>query len=184
MRTLYFCPVVSFFYLLLFFIPRLISAVADWMSPYFYTWCGLSANLECRSEMWCTRLAGNTGRKNDSKNRHLRTITQLSRTISSQLRHVSTIGKNLLSSNISSTCPYSMVNFGPLVAEIVSLVWGTPANFNGFHVLAALLHSTLLVGVSQTAALNRGHHLYSVGRPSRWALAHILVFILCYLLVY
>ena len=32
-----------------------------------------------------------------------------------------------------------MVNFGLLAAEIVSLVWGTPANFNGFHVLAALL---------------------------------------------
>jgi len=27
-----------------------------------------------------------------------------------------------------------------LVAEILSLVWGTPANFNGFRVLAALLH--------------------------------------------
>ena len=25
------------------------------------------------------------------------------------------------------------------------------------------------------AALNRGRHLYSAGRPSRWALAHILV---------
>jgi len=25
------------------------------------------------------------------------------------------------------------------------------------------------------AALNRGHHLYSAGQPSRWALAHILV---------
>ena len=81
--------------------------------------------------------------------------------------------KNLLSSNISPTCPYNMVNFGPLAAEIVSLVWGTPANFNGFRVLAALLHGTLLVGVSQTAALNRGRHLYSAGRPSRWALAHI-----------
>jgi len=33
-------------------------------------------------------------------------------------------------------------------AEIVSLVWGTPANFNGFQVLAALLHGTLVVGVS------------------------------------
>jgi len=33
------------------------------------TQCGLSANLECRSEMWCKRLAGNTGRKNDAKNR-------------------------------------------------------------------------------------------------------------------
>jgi len=58
--------------------------------------------------------------------------------------------KNLISSNISSACPHNMVNFGPLAAEIVSLVWGTPANFNGFRVLAALLHGTLVVGVSQT----------------------------------
>jgi len=49
-----------------------------------------------------------------------------------------------------------MVNFGPLAAEIVSLVWGTPGNFDGFRVLAALLHGTLVVGVSETAALNRG----------------------------
>ena len=63
-----------------------------------------------------------------------------------------------------------MVYFGPLAAEIVSLVWGTPGNFNGFRVLAALLHGTLVVDVSQTAALNRvtegatyfrqgGHHV-------------------------
>jgi len=48
-----------------------------------------------------------------------------------------------------------MVNFGPLAAEIGSGVWGTTANFNGFHVLAALLHGTLywasakLCGVEQ-----------------------------------
>jgi len=40
-----------------------------------------------------------------------------------------------------------MVNFGQLAAEIVSLVWGTPANYNGFRILAALLHGTLVVGV-------------------------------------
>ena len=38
-----------------------------------------------------------------------------------------------------------MVNFGPLAAEIISLVWGTPGNFNGFRVLSALLHGTLVV---------------------------------------
>jgi len=43
-----------------------------------------------------------------------------------------------------------MVNFGLLAAEIVLLVWGTPANFNRFRVLAALLHSTLVVGISET----------------------------------
>jgi len=58
--------------------------------------------------------------------------------------------KNLLSSNISSTCPHNMVNFGPLAAEVVSLVWGTRANFNRFRILAVLLHGTLVVGVSQT----------------------------------
>jgi len=56
----------------------------------------------------------------------------------------------MLNSNISPTCHHSMVNFGPLVAEIGLLVWGTPGNFNGFRVLAALLHSTLVVDVSQT----------------------------------
>ena len=66
-----------------------------------------------------------------------------------------------------------MVNFGLLAAEIVSLVWGTPPNFNEFRVLAALLHSSLVVGVSQTAAFNRGRHLCSAGWPSGWALAHI-----------
>ena len=60
--------------------------------PYFYTWSGLSANLECRSEMCCTRLAENTGRKKIVKNRHLGTIAQPCRAVSSQLRHVSTIG--------------------------------------------------------------------------------------------
>jgi len=43
-----------------------------------------------------------------------------------------------------------MVNFGPLAAEIGPAVWGTPANFNGFLVLAELLHGTVVVGVSQT----------------------------------
>ena len=32
-----------------------------------------------------------------------------------------------------------MANFSPLAAEIVSLVWGTPPNFNGFCVLPSSL---------------------------------------------
>ena len=58
--------------------------------------------------------------------------------------------RKLLNSNTSSTCPDNMVNFGLLMAEICWQVWGTPANFNGFRVFAALLHGTLVVGVSQT----------------------------------
>ena len=41
-----------------------------------------------------------------------------------------------------------MVNFGPLAAENDPVVWGTPANFNLFCVLTALLHGTLVLGVS------------------------------------
>jgi len=43
-----------------------------------------------------------------------------------------------------------MGNFSQLTANIGSGVWGTPANFNGFLVLAALLHGILVAGVSQT----------------------------------
>jgi len=43
-----------------------------------------------------------------------------------------------------------MANFGPPAAEIGAGVWGTPATFSGIRVLAALLHATLVVGVSET----------------------------------
>jgi len=61
-----------------------------------------------------------------------------------------------------------MVNFDQLAAEIDWGVWGTPENFNGFRVLAALLHGTLVVGGRQTAALNRGRQ-----RPSILGMAAI-----------
>ena len=97
-RPLYFCPVVSssssfffFFFFLAYSQPSQIGCL-----PYFHTWCGLSANLGCRSETCCLRLAENTGRKKVAKNRYLGTIAQLRRAISSHLRHLSTIGKKLV----------------------------------------------------------------------------------------
>ena len=44
----------------------------------------------------------------------------------------------------------TMVNFSLLAAEILSLVWGTPANFNGFRVLPSLLQRRRLPEVNQT----------------------------------
>jgi len=72
-----------------------------------------------------------------------------------------------------------MVNFGLLAAEIIWLVWGTPANFNGFRILAALLQGILVVGVSQT--LRRCTEGATCIRPGdhHSALAHILVVLLC-----
>jgi len=117
----------------------------------------------------------------DPKRCHLGTITQLCRAVSSQLRHISTIRKKLVkqqyvphmssehgelrpelvSWSLTSLFSTNMairdeVNFGPLTAGICWRVWGTPANFKGFRVFAALLHDILVVGVSHGATLNRG----------------------------
>ena len=93
----------------------------------------------------------------DPKNCHLGTIIQLCRAISSQLRHLATIGKKLVKQQylLHMFHMFHMVNFGPLAAEIVSLVWGPPANFNGFCVLAALLHSTPLLGVTKLCGVEQ-----------------------------
>jgi len=101
---------------------------------------GLSANLRRRSETCCTRLAENTGRKKVAKNRHLGTIPQLCRAISSQLRNVSIIGKKLLSSNMSSTWPHNTVNFGPYGYDRFTSL-GHPCKFQRLF-LATSLHGS------------------------------------------
>jgi len=58
--------------------------------------------------------------------------------------------KNLVNSNTSFTRPHNMANFGPLAAEIGSGVWGTPAYFNGFRVLASLLQRRRSPEANQT----------------------------------
>jgi len=115
---------------------------------YFCTWCGPIANLESRSEMCCTRLAVNAGRKKIAKNSpsgHHRTT--LSGDIFATEACIDN-RKNLLNSSVSPTCPHNMVNLGLLAAEICWRVWGIPANYNGFRVLAELLHGTLVVDAS------------------------------------
>jgi len=87
--------ILPLWFLLSFFLPYSQPSQIACL-PYFHTWCGISANLECRSEMCCTRLGENIGCKNYAKNPHLRTIAQLCRAISSQMRCVSTIRKKLV----------------------------------------------------------------------------------------
>jgi len=76
----------------------------------------------------------------------------------------------------------------PIAAAIVSLVWDAPTNFNGFRVLAALLHDTPVVGVSKTAKLygiehrappifGRAANTLGIG-PHYILVAHILVYYL------
>jgi len=126
--------------------------------------------------MCCTQLTGNTGHKNDAKNHHLCTTTQLCQAESSQLRHVSTIGKKLVKQQ------YLLH---------MSSQYGKVQPTNGWDRFGCLGHSSKFQRLSRFgsitarhsgsgrqpnfAALNRGCHLYSAGQPSRWALAHILV---------
>ena len=109
-RPLYFAAVVScssFFFFFLAYSQR--SEIG--CLPYFHIWCGLSANSECMSEMCCRLFAEECRMQKLRKKCCPRTTAQLCRAISSQLTHLSTIGKNLLNSNISSTCPRNMMNF-------------------------------------------------------------------------
>jgi len=168
-----FLPCGLFYLSLFFFLCSSFSLSRCRLDVYYTSTHGvalvqiLNAGLKCAA---CSslKIQESTGCKKSPKIRHLGTVAQLCRAISSQVRHISTIGKkNLLNSNIPPR-PYSMVNFVPLAAEIGSSDWSTPANFNGFHVLAVLLHGTVVVGVSQ--ALQRwtegatyfwqgGHHV-------------------------
>jgi len=111
---------------------------------YFHTWCGLSANSECRSEMCSTRFAN----IQDAKIRHLLAIAQLYLAVLSQLRHLSTIRKKL---GKQQYLFHKASQYGERrpTAEI-SWWWGTPANFNGFRVLVSLLHQRRSTEVNQT----------------------------------
>jgi len=92
------------------------------------------------SEMCGTRLAENAGPKKSPKIASWAPSHNFVGYIFAAKACIDHRKKNLLSSNMSCTCPHNMANFGPLAAEIDPVLWGTPANFNGFRVLAALLH--------------------------------------------
>ena len=77
-RAIIFLPCSFFLSIFYLFFPRLISAATDWMSTIHmstYTWPGPSVNLECRSEMCCSRLAANTGRKKSPSRHHRTTLS-------------------------------------------------------------------------------------------------------------
>jgi len=67
------------------------------------------------------------------------------------------------------------MNFGPLTAEIGSGVWGTPTISTSFASWQRYCTASSSGRQPNIAALNRGRYLCSAGRPSGWALAHILV---------
>jgi len=109
------------------------------------------------------------------KSRHLGTIAQLCRAISSQLRHVSTIGKKLVKQRYVLHMSPQYGELRPTNGCDPSGSLRHPCKFQRVSRLCSVTARHLVAGVSQTAALNRGRHLCLAGWPSRWALAHILV---------
>jgi len=80
----------------------------------------------------------------DAKIRHLHTIAQCCWVVSSQLRHILTIGK-LVKQQYLLHMSSLMVNFGPLTAEIGFMSVGHPSEFQrvsclGFVTAPALLN--------------------------------------------
>jgi len=124
---------------------------------FFFFFYLLFSTPNLRSESCCTRLAGNAGRKKSKKIAFWAPSHNFVGYIFATKARIDN-RKSLLNSNTSPTCPHNTVNFDPLAAEIGSLVWGTPANFNGFRVLAALLHGILVVGVRQRYLYSAGGH--------------------------
>jgi len=193
--------------------------------------------------MCCTQLAENTGRKQSAKIRHLRTVAEIYRAVSSQLRPMSTIGKKTIKQqyllhmflqyyelrptngwdllvslwhpskfqpvtrlasslqrrrspeanqtvhDVSPSPRYIIYTFSGALApwqnvagakftlrpkSCVLLYW------QRYCAARTQLVSAKLCGVVQGMELRnfrRGRYLYSAGRPSRWASAHILVVI-------
>jgi len=114
--------------------------------------------------MCCMRLVTNTGCKNDAKNCHLRTIAQLCRAISSQLRHASTIGKKLVKQQY---LPHMSLQYGELSPtsgwdRFVSL--GHPSKFQRVSSLGSVTanHSTSgchpNCGVEHATCIRLGGH--------------------------
>ena len=73
--------------------------------------------------MCCMQLAENTGCKKSPSVHHR---TMLSDCMFATKACINNQKKNLLNSNISSTCPHNTVNFRPLTAEIDWRVFGAP----------------------------------------------------------
>jgi len=132
---------LSFLYLIFF--PRLISATADWMSTILrhmmwpqcefrmQVWNVLQAACwKYRTQKWC------------KKNRHLSTIARICRAISSQLRHVSSIGKKLVKQQylLQMSLQYGELLPSDGWDRLAGL--GHPVLFQRYHVLAALLHGS------------------------------------------
>jgi len=166
-----------FFLLSSFFFPRLISAVADWMSTILLhmVW-PYSANLECRSEnvLHAARWKRRTQKivKNSPFGHHRTTLTgyifAIKARTDSRKKYVEQQCLPHMSSEYSELRPTSDWD---LLSSL-----GHPSKFQRVsHIGRGTARHSCSGRQPKFAALSTGRHLYSAGRPSRWASAHFLV---------
>jgi len=137
----------GFFFLSFFFSSPILSRRTV---PYFHTWCGLSANLECRSENVLHAAHGKYRTQKIAKNSlsaHHRTT--LSGCIFASKACIDN-RKNVNQQYLLQLYLHNMANFGPLTADIGLPVWGTAAHFNGFRALPSLLQRRRSPEANQT----------------------------------
>ena len=127
-----------------------------------------AARWKCRTQKWCKK----------SPSGHHRTT--LSGYFATKAR-INNLKKNFLSSNIWVYLPHMSLQYSELRPTngwdlLASL--GAPlqmsTGFASWHVTARHFSSGRQPNF---AALNIERHLYSAGQPSRWLLAHILVYV-------
>jgi len=102
--------------------------------------------------MCYTRLNGNARRKKSPKNRRLGTIAQLLSDYIFATKARIDNRKKIVKQQYLLHMPHNMVNFSLLAAEIVSLVWGTPDNFNVFSRFGFFTAATSLNGSQPNCA--------------------------------
>jgi len=106
--------------------------------PYFDAWCGLSANLECMSEMCCTRLAGNTGCKKSPSAHHHTTLSDYIFVTKARIDNPKKIVKQ-------QYLPHMSLQYGEL--------WLS----NGWDLLASLGHPSIFQRVSRLGSITARH---------------------------
>jgi len=176
MQTLYFCPVIYIFYLLFYSLPNLSGCQLD----VYHTSTHDVALCEFRM--------------------HVRNVLHTARWKYRTQKIAICAPSDMSLSGYIFVTEAHIDNRKNLIKQQyllhMSLQYGELWPTNGWDPLASLGHPSKFQRVSRLcsvtarhsssgrqsnfAALNRGRHLYSAGRPSRWALAHILVFGFCF----
>jgi len=173
----------------IFFFPRLVSAAAHWMSTILrhMAWPYCEFTMQVWNVLRAARWKYRTQKiaKNWPSGHHR---TNLSRYNFATKAHIDNRKKIVKQQYLLHMSP-QYGELRPTSGWDRSGSLGHPCKFQRVSSLGCVTARHCSSGRQPDfAALNRGRHLYSAGRPSRWALAHIcscvLVSVLCLVIIH